>query len=396
MSMPQFPGFPDRPAPGLPQGPMRAGPQVPRYRMPTMLALLGILTALLITPYLAQEIAYAITRGEERAKYDVARAELAANPPGISPYRQAAKIIEPSVVGIDTLQRVVVADEWSFVAPRKFEKRGVGSGVVIDAEGYILTNSHVVADATQVDVKLSDGRIIKDAEVVGIDPIGDLAVVKITAGNLTPAHWGNSRDLEVGDEVLAVGNPFGLEHSVTAGIISATSRVDPNQRERSFIQTDAAVNPGNSGGPLVNLSGEVVGINTAIVGPRYQGVSFAIPSQLAQPIYEELKTKGSVARGYIGAQLQDLTPQLAERFHMTEPGGVLITRVLADSPAAKAGIQPGDLVIAVGDKKINDGEDLRSVISQAKIGDTLKLVVLREEQRLEIPVTVAQRPSRGR
>ena len=183
---------------------------------------------------------------------------------------------------------------------------------------------------------------------------------------------------------------------MTAGIISATSRVDPNQRERSFIQTDAAVNPGNSGGPLVNLSGEVVGINTAIVGPRYQGVSFAIPSQLAQPIYEELKTKGSVARGYIGAQLQDLTPQLAERFHMTEPGGVLITRVLADSPAAKAGIQPGDLVIAVGDKKINDGEDLRSVISQAKIGDTLKLVVLREEQRLEIPVTVAQRPSRGR
>jgi S1-C subfamily serine protease len=247
-------------------------------------------------------------------------------------------------------------------------------------------------------VRLSDGRIVQNAQVVGNDPLSDLALVKVGTEKLTAARWGNSDALEVGDEVLAVGNPYGLARSVTAGIISATSRhvVDTEQKERSFLQTDAAVNPGNSGGPLVNLSGEVVGINTAIVGQSYQGISFAIPSQLAERVYERLKSSGSIARGYVGVVLQDLNPQLAEQLHVKNTHGAVVTGVRNGSPAAAAGIQPGDVIVGVADQKINDGEDLRTAIARAKIGDSLKVAFFRGGERQEVQVTVAQRPSRGR
>ncbi len=400
MSMPEFPEFPPRHemhTADRPFGPV-PGSHRPHYRLPTMLFLLGLLVALLITPHLAQEISYAITRGEERAKYDVARAELQANPPGISPYRQAAKIIEPSVVGIETSRRVVVGDEWSMLPQKEYEAHGEGSGVVVDASGFILTNSHVVDDAAQVDVRLSDGRIVQNAHVVGNDPISDLALVKVDMENLTAAHWGNSDALEVGDEVLAVGNPYGFARSVTAGIISAKSRhlVDTEQKERSFLQTDAAVNPGNSGGPLVNLSGEVVGINTAIYGRSYQGLSFAIPSQLAERVYERLKSSGSIARGYIGVALQDLNPQLAEQLHAKSTYGTVVTGVVKGSPAAAAGIELDDIIVAVADQKINDSEDLRTAVARAKIGDSLKVAFFRDGARQEVQVTVAQRPTRPR
>ena len=215
--------------------------------------------------------------------------------------------------------------------------------------------------------------------MVGNDPLSDLALVKVDTENLTAAHWGNSDALEVGDEVLAVGNPYGLARSVTAGIISAKSRhVDIEQRERSFLQTDAAVNPGNSGGPLVNLSGEVVGINTAIVGHSYQGISFAIPSQLAERVYERLKSSGSIARGYIGVALQDLNPQLAEQLHAKNTYGAVVTGVVKGSPAAEAGIEMGDVIVAVADQKINDSEDLRTAVARAKIGDSLKVAFFRD------------------
>ncbi|MGO8744903.1 MAG: S1C family serine protease [Thermoguttaceae bacterium] len=399
MSMPEFPEFPPRHETHNADRPLGPAPGAhrPQYRLPTMLFLLGLLVALLITPHLAQEISYAITRGEERAKYDVARAELQANPPGISPYRQAAKIIEPSVVGIETSRRVVLGDEWSMLPQKEYEAHGEGSGVVVDASGFILTNSHVVNDATHVDVRLSDGRTVQNAQVVGNDPLSDLALVKVDTENLTAAHWGNSDALEVGDEVLAVGNPYGLARSVTAGIISAKSRhVDIEQRERSFLQTDAAVNPGNSGGPLVNLSGEVVGINTAIVGHSYQGISFAIPSQLAERVYERLKSSGSIARGYIGVALQDLNPQLAEQLHAKNTYGAVVTGVVKGSPAAEAGIELGDVIVAVADQKINDSEDLRTAVARAKIGDSLKVAFFRDGARKEVQVTVAQRPTRPR
>ena len=400
MSMPEFPEFPPRHethTADRPLGPV-PGSHRPPYRLPTLLVLLGLLVALLITPHMAQQISYAITRGEERAKYDVARAELQANPPGISPYRQAAKIIEPSVVGIETSRRVVVGDEWSMLPQKEYESHGEGSGVIVDASGFILTNSHVVDDATQVDVRLSDGRIVQNAQVVGNDPFSDMALVKVDTENLMAAHWGNSDALEVGDEVLAVGNPYGLARSVTAGIISATSRhvVDTEQKERSFLQTDAAVNPGNSGGPLVNLSGEVVGINTAIVGHSYRGISFAIPSQLAERVYQRLKSSGSIARGYIGVALQDLSPQLVEQLHAKNTYGAVVTGVVKGSPAAAAGIEPGDVIVAVADQKINDSEDLRTAIARAKIGDSLKVAFFRDGARQEVQVTVAQRPTRAR
>ncbi len=209
-----------------------------------------------------------------------------------------------------------------------------------------------------------------------------------------PPNGGDSDNLEVGDEVLAVGNPYGLARSVTAGIISAKERrVDvDNTGYRDFLQTDAAVNPGNSGGPLVNMRGEVVGINTAIVGQSYRGISFAIPSQLAQRVFERLKTTG-ITRGWLGIQMQEVTPELAKHFGLTEARGVVVTAVAAGSPAAKAGIQPGDVIVAVADQTVRDAEDVRLAVARAKIGTQIVITILRGGQELRIPATIEQRPA---
>ncbi len=301
------------------------------------------------------------------------------------------------MVGIDTVRVMAgprVLDEWAFLPPPQYEAVGQGSGVIIDAQGYILTNSHVIDQASAVRVKLSDGRFIDDVQIIGADPVSDLAVLKISANGLIAAKWGDSDRLEVGDEVLAVGNPYGLARSVTAGIISAKERrVDlDNTGYRDFLQTDAAVNPGNSGGPLVNMQGEVVGINTAIVGQSYRGISFAIPSQLAQRVFERLKTTG-ITRGWLGIQMQEVTPELAKHFGLTEARGVVVTAVAADSPAAKAGIQPGDVIVAVGDQTVRDAEDVRLAVARAKIGTQIVVTVLRGGQEMRIPATIEQRPA---
>ncbi len=368
-----------------------------RTALPALLLFLAGLLVLLALPYLAQEISYSITRGEERARYDAAREQLGQLGEHTSRYRLAAKIIEPSVVVIDTVRVMAgprVLDEWAFFPPPQYEAVGQGSGVIIDPQGYILTNSHVVDQASAVRVKLSDGRVIDDVQIIGADPVSDLAVLKINANGLIAAKWGDSDSLEVGDEVLAVGNPYGLARSVTAGIISAKERrVDVDHTGyRDFLQTDAAVNPGNSGGPLVNMRGEVVGINTAIVGQSYRGISFAIPSQLAQRVFERLKTTG-IARGWLGVQMQEITPELAKHLELAEVRGVVVTAVAADSPAAKAGIQPGDVIVAVGNQTIRDAEDLRLAVAQTRIGSQIVVTLLRGGQELRVTATIEQRPA---
>ena len=260
-----------------------------------------ILILLLVAPYAARQIAFAMAQGRELARAQVAKTELAKLPAGANRYALVAKIIEPSVVGIQTTIHVASPfGEGGFFQP-EMEGMAQGSGVIVDAAGYILTNAHVISQAAEggVTVELSDGRTIEHATIVGVDPATDLAVLKIDAGHLVAANWGDSDSLEVGDPVLAVGSPYGLAETVTAGIVSAKNRKVgiEHVRYEDFLQTDAAVNPGNSGGPLVNMDAQVVGINTAILGHAYQGISFAIPSNLAKKVYELLRTSGISAAG---------------------------------------------------------------------------------------------------
>ena len=249
---------------------------------------------MLVAPYLAERVQYAITRGDQRAKAEVARRSSRALPEAVNRFRLAAKAVAPCVVGVKTVQYVgrrVPGDEWS--ANPLLRAEGEGSGVVVDAAGYILTNYHVIENAAQVEVQLADGRSERNVTVVGADPLTDLAVLKVNDGKLLAAPWGDSDQLEVGDQVIAVGNPYGLTRTVTAGIVSAKDRREATDRGyQDYLQTDAAVNPGNSGGPLVNIKGQVVGINTAIYGRAYQGISFAIPSRLAHEVYNRLRTEG--------------------------------------------------------------------------------------------------------
>jgi len=356
-----------------------------------------ILLLVLLLPYIAEQTQYHITRGKQRAEADAARAELVEPPDFANVYSRVVDVIEPSVVGVKTT-RVVRgrADELSHLFGRTplYQAKGEGSGVIVDEAGYVLTNFHVINQASEVVVELADGRTIRDVSIVGADPLTDVAVLKIGAGDLDAARWGDSEALEVGAPVVAVGNPFGLERTVTAGIISAKGRrgIVENLSYQDFLQTDAAVNPGNSGGPLVNLRGEVVGINTAIVGPRYQGVSFAIPSKLARDVYQRLKTTGHVARGWLGVLLQELNEQLAERLGLEEPRGALVTNVLPDSPAAKAGIEPGDVILRWNDEPVADPTELAMAVARTKIGAAVSVTLIRDGREQTLEVTVTERP----
>lgn len=356
--------------------------------------LLVFLVSLLILPYVAERVQYAVTRGQQRAKAEVAKVALEGMPNSSSRFAWVAKRIEPSVVGIETTRLVrggLPNDEWS----QLFAQSGEGSGVIVDEAGYVLTNAHVIDGASQVTVKLSDGRTTQDAKLVGADPLTDLAVLKIEAGGLTAATWGDSDGLEVGDEVLAVGNPYRLARTVTAGIVSAKDRpgVVGELAHEQFLQTDAAVNPGNSGGPLVNMQGEVVGINTAIVGPTYRGISFAIPSNRAQDIYQRLRTTGKVAaRGFLGVRMWDVSEHLAWQLGLEEAGGVLVAEVEPGTPAQEAGIQRRDVIVAWNGQKVRDSRDLALSVARTEVGSKATVAVVRDGQRLELAVTVGERP----
>jgi Do/DeqQ family serine protease len=278
-------------------------------------------------------------------------------------------------------------------APRD-EGRAAGSGVVVDPRGYILTNNHVVENATEIEVRLSDGRRFK-AALVGRDGRTDLAVLKIEkpAGPLPVADLGDSDRLRVGQWAIAIGNPFGLDRTVTVGIISATGRTHVGVAAyEAFIQTDASINPGNSGGPLLNLDGRVVGINTAIVSSG-QGIGFAIPINLARDIMTQLIARGKVVRGWLGVAIQDLSPELAAGFGVKEDAGVLVADVMKDGPAAAAGLKPGDVIVEFGGAAIKDVPDLQKRVAAVEPGRLAPVTVIREKRTVTLSVKIGEQPS---
>jgi serine protease Do len=273
-----------------------------------------------------------------------------------------------------------------------FEQRGLGTGVIVTKDGYILTNNHVVGDADEVTVKLSDSRDYQ-ASVVGTDEKTDLAVLKIDAEDLVPAVFGDSDELEVGEWVLAVGNPFGLGHTVTAGIVSAKGRANVGIADyEDFIQTDAAINPGNSGGPLLNLSAEVVGINTAIATRTgtYMGIGFAIPSNMARSIMKSILEKGRVDRGWLGVVIQDLNDDLSQSFGYESTNGVLVSDVMPDGPAAKAGLRAGDIVTEYDGKPMGDMNQFRNAVAATTPGRKVDIRVFRGKGYKTLAVQVGQ------
>jgi len=328
-----------------------------------------------------------------------------------------AQVVGPAVVQVQTVTKVTGSsfpgfdmnppdffggDPFQFFfgphggEPKDFYTEGNGSGVIVSSEGYILTNNHVVEGAKEIHVALTDGREF-DATVVGADPSSDIAVIKIEAEGLPVAPLGNSDDLQVGDWVVALGSPFGLENTVTAGIVSATGRTNMRLADyEDFIQTDAAINPGNSGGALVNLSGQVVGINTAIASRTggYMGVGFAIPVNQAKDVMEQLIETGTVTRGWLGVSIQDVTPALRETLGLADTvKGALVGEVMSDTPAGKAGIKVGDVVVGMDGRAVSDANDLRNRVAAVRPGKNVRLELLRDGDEQTVTVTVGERPS---
>ena len=271
-----------------------------------------------------------------------------------------------------------------------YKQRSLGSGFIIDDAGYIVTNNHVIEDADQIKVKLSEGDEY-DAEVVGRDPNTDLALIKISAnGSLTALPLGDSDKVKVGSWVTAIGSPFGLEQTVTAGIVSAKGRIIGSGPYDDFIQTDASINPGNSGGPLIDMAGEVIGINTAIIA-QGQGIGFAIPINMAKGILKQLKESGEVTRGWLGVGIQELTPELADYYNMKGQKGVLVTHVYEGDPADEAGIKPKDIIQSVGGKKVTTPKELSMEIANSPVGSKIKIELVRDGKEKTVKVKLAKR-----
>ena len=361
--------------------PSRQEPAPPsRRRLPVMLFLLLFLIGILTIPWLAEQIVFAVTRGQERAKAEIARNMLTELPQPEQRIAWVAKAAGPSVVGIQT-------------QAAKGRSTSIGSGVVVDANGFILTNYHVIANTRSISIELSDGRKFDKAFLVGQDPTTDLAVLKIDASDLTPILWGDSNALDIGDAVVAIGNPFGLEHTVTSGIISAKERYNPvpGGRVQVYLQTDAAINQGNSGGPLVNMQGELIGINTAIIGESFQGVGFAIPSLMVKRVYEEIRKYGEVQHGWLGIYMRPLTPQYAESMGLEKPTGVVVEALLTPSPAQEAGMMINDVIVRWNGENVRDRFHLTHMIIISKPNTKVKVDVIRNGQKIELDVVLGKR-----
>lgn len=276
--------------------------------------------------------------------------------------------------------------------PRERRQSGMGSGVIVDKDGYILTNNHVIQEADEIKVKLADKREFK-GKVIGTDPKTDIAVIKIDASNLPVLPIGDSDKQMVGDTVIAIGNPFGLNQTVTSGIISAMGRANVGIADyEDFIQTDAAINPGNSGGALVNVKGELVGINTAIFSTSggYQGIGFAIPSNMINNIMDTLIKKGKITRGWLGVSIQPATGELAKQFGLKDEKGALVGDVMEDSPADKAGLERGDVIVTYDGKDVEDPSGLRTMVAATAPGKDVPVKVLREGKPVTLKVTIAE------
>jgi serine protease Do len=326
-----------------------------------------------------------------------------------------AKAVKPAVVNIfatrsgkaegtpgqgspfdDPFFRRFFGDEFykRFEAPRERKERGLGSGVIVDATGIIITNNHVVSKADEIKVFLSDKREFK-AKLIGTDAKTDIAVLRIEAGNLPTAPWADSDKLEVGEFVLAVGNPFGLTQTVTLGIVSALGRSAGIAEYEDFIQTDAAINPGNSGGALVNVRGELVGINTAIYSQSggNMGIGFAVPSNMAHSIMNQLVQHGKVVRGWLGVSIQELTPELATQFGVPkETKGVLVSDVMDDSPAKKAGFERGDVILEFDGRSMDSPTQLRNAVAQTVVGKKVPVKFIREKKTKTAEVLIGEQP----
>ncbi|MDA8088050.1 MAG: trypsin-like peptidase domain-containing protein [Nitrospiraceae bacterium] len=324
-------------------------------------------------------------------------------------FADLAQEVSPAVVNISTETTVVVpgypfyfffgrhaeVQERDFlkrffgnVPNMKLRQQALGSGIIIEKDGYIVTNNHVISGAQKIRVILSDGRTFK-GRVIGADKKTDLALVKVNAANLPTLRFGDSDSVRPGDWVIAVGNPFGLEHTVTQGIISATGRAIGAGPYENFLQTDAPINPGNSGGPLVNVLGEVIGINTAIIKSG-QGIGFAIPSNTAQKIVSELKAHGKVIRGWIGVEVESVTPGLAGQFGLKEAKGALVAGVVSGGPAGNAGIKSGDIIVSFDGKDISQVDDLARIVADTPPGKTASVKIMRNGRETVKQVTVSE------
>ena len=337
-----------------------------------------------------------------------ARVVPAALPLGASgSFAPVVEAVGPAVVNINTFTRggartpveEFFGDEifrrfFGDAPEREQQQRSLGSGVIVDPSGITLTNAHVVERATDIEVVTSDGKKHK-AKVVGVDRRTDLAVLRLQGGGpYRAAALGDSDRMRVGDWVLAIGSPFGLQQTVTAGIISAKSRSLTGGPFDDFLQTDAAINPGNSGGPLVNMSGEVVGINSAILSRSggNVGIGFAIPVNMAKRIYTELVAKGKVTRGWLGVSIQPLTPELAKSFGLKEAKGVLISDVIAESPAEKAGVQAGDIITEFDGKKLDGPQDLQRAVASAAPGKAMPMILWRDKTTKTVEIRIGETP----
>ncbi len=277
---------------------------------------------------------------------------------------------------------------------RKRKESSLGSGVIVDSGGYIITNNHVVAGADEITVLMGDKREFV-GKVVGTDPKTDLAVIKIDAKNLPSVPWGDSDRLEVGEYVLAIGNPFGLNQTITMGIVSAVGRANVGIADyEDFIQTDAAINPGNSGGALINLDGELIGINTAIFSRSggYMGIGFAVPSNMARTVMDSLIKTGKVVRGWLGVSIQKVTKDLAKQFGLKDSNGALIGEVMSGTPAKAGGIKDGDVIISYDGKAVDSPATLRNLVAQTAVGKRVKVIVVRDGKRKTLKVKIGEQP----
>lgn len=323
-------------------------------------------------------------------------------------FSEIVSAVSPAVVNISTT-KVVRREPFPFSEdpffdlfrpfhdfglPKKWKEQSLGSGVIVSMDGYIITNNHVVEQSEDIRVILYDKRSFRGT-VVGSDPKTDIAVVKISSDNLPTVPWGDSDRLQVGEFVLAIGNPFGLSHTVTMGIISAVGRANVGIADyEDFIQTDAAINPGNSGGPLVNIKGEVIGINTAIFSRSggYQGIGFAVPSNMARLVMDQLMKQGKIVRGWLGVTIQDITPELSQKFGLRDSKGALVGDISKGSPAEKAGVMRGDIILEFNGKEIKSVGSLRNMVAQSKVGSQVKLKILRNGKEYEVAAVIAELP----
>jgi serine protease Do len=365
-------------------------------------------------PRFLSTAAYAV----EGAKAEAALGKLPAADDLSKTFEEVATVIEPSVVNISSVKRIKPTMQPSghlqmspnsplfeffgedffdhFMQPQipqeGYEQQGLGTGLIVSNDGYILTNNHVVDNADEVTATLDNDRKLK-ATVVGTDPKSDLAVLKVNASDLYPAKLGDSDKLQIGEWVVAAGQPFGLTQTITAGIVSAKGRANVGVADyEDFIQTDAAINPGNSGGPLVNLRGEVVGINTAIFSRSggYMGIGFAIPSNMAKSVMESLISQGKVVRGYLGVAIQDLNEGLAKSFGHEGTKGVLVGDVTPDSPADKGGMKQGDIITAYNGKPVENAHQLRSAVAETAPGTETKIEVFREGKARTLTIKLGE------